>query len=209
MQRAAQQGFQVLVLICLSAATAADYLDTVPLFWRTLYPDGGEGLYCGGQFKRFDRRYNIEHVFPMAWVTKSLHCGDRRRCRSSSKQFNRIESDMHNMYPARKDLNKRRGAMGYGIVKGERWIEPGCDLEIDTRVRRVEPRPAVRGDIARAMLYMADRYKLRLYRRQRELMLQWDRADPPDAREKQHNRRVKAVQGQGNPWIEKYTGSRQ
>lgn len=202
MKGAVVQGFRVLVLLCLSAVAAADYLETVPLFWRTLYPDGGTGLYCGREFKRFDRRYNIEHVYPMSWVTRNLRCGDRKRCRATSERFNLIESDMHNMYPARKDLNKRRGSMGYGLIKGERWVEPGCDMEIDTRARRVEPRPAVRGDIARAMLYMADRYDLKLYRRQRELLLQWDRADRPDADEKAHNRRVKAVQGWGNPWIE-------
>jgi len=180
----------------------ADYLQTVPTFWRTLHPDGGEGLYCGRDFERFDRRYNIEHVFPMSWVAKSLRCGDRKRCRATSELFNRIESDMHNMFPARKDLNKRRGSMGFGLVSGERWVEPGCDMEIDNRARRVEPRPAVRGDIARAMLYMADRYDLKLYRKQRELLQRWERSDPPDAAEIERNRRVKSAQGWGNPWIE-------
>ena len=190
-----------LSFLFLSPLSQADYLETIPAFWKNLYPDGGEGLYCGKKFRRFDRRYNIEHVFPMAWVTRSLRCGDRQQCRAHSKLFNLIESDMHNMYPARKDLNKRRGAMAYGIVKGERWIEPGCDMEIDRRARRVEPRPEVRGDIARAMLYLADRYSLKLYRRQRELLERWKRADPPDAAEKARNQRIKVVQGWGNPLI--------
>jgi deoxyribonuclease-1 len=190
----------ILFLLLLPVARG-DYLETVPLFWKTVYPDGGKGLYCGKKFKRFDRRYNIEHVFPMSWVARSLKCGDRQHCRKVSDRFNRIESDMHNMYPARKDLNKRRGAMAYGIVAGEKLVEPGCDLEIDERARRVEPRPAVRGDIARAMLYMADRYGLRLYRRQRELLERWERADPPDEGEIARNRRIRAVQGWGNPWI--------
>lgn len=192
----------VVLLLLFSPLVQSDYLETVPVFWKTIYPDGGKGLYCGRKFKRFDRRYNIEHVFPMAWVTKSLRCGDRQRCRARSELFNLIESDMHNMYPARRDLNRRRGAMAFGLIKGERWVEPGCDMEIDHRARRVEPRPAVRGDIARAMLYLADRYNLKLYRRQRELLERWHRADPVDAGEKVRNRRIKAAQGWGNPWIE-------
>jgi deoxyribonuclease-1 len=93
--------------------------------------------------------------------------------------------------------------MGYGLIRGERWVEPGCDMEIDTRARRVEPRPAVRGDIARAMLYMSDRYGLKLYRRQREILERWNRQDPPDDAERARNRRIKRVQGWGNPWIER------
>ena len=189
--------------LLLGGPVRADYLETIPLFWKTVYPNGGKGLYCGRKFRRFDRRYNIEHVFPMGWVVHQLHCGDRKRCRARSRRFNVIESDMHNMYAARRDLNKRRGSMMFGLIKGERWVEPGCDLEIDARRHRVEPRPAVRGNIARAMLYMADRYDLKLYRRQREMLERWNREDPPDAAEKARNRRIKRVQGNGNPWIEK------
>ena len=195
-------GMLAVVLFSLTAGARSDYLEDIPLFWRTLYPHGGKGLYCGKKFGRYDRRYNIEHVFPMAWVIRELRCGDRQHCRDRSARFNEIESDMHNMFPARRDLNRRRGAMAYGIVQGERWVEPGCDFEIDERHRRVEPRPAVRGDIARAMLYMADRYDLKLYRRQRELMRRWNREDPPDAAEKARNRRIRRLQGNGNPWID-------
>ncbi len=138
----------------------------------------------------------------MGWVARQLHCGDRRQCRRRSRLFNRIESDMHNMYPARKDLNRDRGSYAYGIIKGERWVEPGCDFELDHRHHRAEPRPAVRGDIARAMLYMADTYDLKLFRRQRDLLLKWHRQDPPDREERRRNRIIRRIQGNGNPWIE-------
>jgi len=179
-----------------------NYLDTIPIFWRTLYPDGAEGLYCGERFPARDRGYNIEHVYPMSWVTRALRCGDREACRRGSPRFNEIESDMHNMYPARKDLNKARGAYPYREIRGEHHIERGCDLEIDHRARVVEPRPASRGNIARAMLYLADRYQLQLYARQRALLLEWHRADPADDEERRRNRLIAAVQGNGNPWIE-------
>lgn len=197
---------QVILLLCLASLTACaqaqQYLDVIPVFWRTLYPDGGEGLYCGTHFAARDRDYNIEHVYPMGWVARALRCGDRETCRRTSPRFNTIESDMHNMYPARRDLNKARGAYPYREIRGEDRVEPACDLEIDHRAKVVEPRPAARGNIARAMLYMADRYDLEIYRRQRELLLQWHRADPVDEAERRRNRRIAALQGNGNPWIE-------
>jgi deoxyribonuclease-1 len=197
---------RLVILLLLSPLVACaedrDYLDTIPVFWRTLYPDGGEGLYCGAGFRAYDRSYNIEHVYPMSWVGKALRCGDRQRCRRESRRFNQIESDMHNMYPARKDLNRERGSYPFRELRGERHVERGCDLEIDHRARAVEPRPAARGNIARAMLYMADRYDLEIYERQRRLLLQWHREDPPDEAERARNRAIERVQGSANPWID-------
>ncbi len=188
-----------IMLLAVSQYSMADYLKTIPVFWKNLYPNGGISLYCGKKFNRGDRRYNIEHVFPMSWVTRSLRCGRRAQCRANSSRFNRIEADMHNMYPADKKLNAARGSMSYGILKGERWFKKHCDLEIDEAKRRVEPKPAARGEIARAMLYMADRYNLKLY--QRGMLLRWHRQDPPNALEKRRNRRIQQLQGQDNPWI--------
>ena len=191
-----------LVACAEGGAGSGNYLDTIPVFWRTLYPDGGQGLYCGRSFRPHDRSYNIEHVFPMSWVARALRCGDRQACRRKSPRFNQIESDMHNMYPARKDLNRERGSYPFREIRGENRVEPGCDLEIDHRDRAVEPRPAVRGDIARAMLYMAERYDLELFERQRRLLLDWHRSDPPDVAERERNRRIAKVQGTRNRWIE-------
>lgn len=197
----------MLLLVPLAAcaddgSAPAGYLDTIPLFWRTLYPDGGEGLYCGSGFRSHDRSYNIEHVYPMSWVARALRCGDRQACRRNSTRFNQIEADMHNMYPARKDLNRERGSYPFAEIRGEKWVEPGCDLEIDHRGRKVEPRPASRGNIARAMLYMEERYDLEIFERQRRLLLDWHRSDPPDAAERERNRRIARVQGTTNRWIE-------
>ena len=195
----------IVLLFCLAPALACagerKYLDTIPKFWRTLYPDGGQGLYCGGHFPPRDREYNVEHVYPMSWVARALRCGDRQACRRKNARFNEIESDMHNMYPARKDLNRERGSYPFREIRGERHVERGCDLEIDHRARVVEPRPAVRGNVARAMLYVADRYDMKIYERQRRMLLQWHRSDPVDDAERRRNRQIARVQGNPNPWI--------
>ncbi len=184
------------------AAEPPAYLAAIPVFWAELYPDGGRSLYCGRPFKRGDRQVNIEHVYPMGWVVRSLGCGTRKRCRRRSAMFNRIESDFHNLYPALREVNKARGAMKFDEIPGERWTFAGCDLEIDRRQRRVEPRTAVRGDIARAMLYMEGRYGLRIFKRQRAMLLRWHRDDPPDAAERTRNDRIERLQGRRNPWID-------
>lgn len=198
------------ILLCLLLFTVVaragepeGYRALIPVFWAELYPHGGTDLYCGRAFARYDRSVNIEHVFPMSWVAKALACGTRQQCRARSARFNIIESDMHNLYPAVRRWNEARGAMAYGEIPGEHWVAPGCDLEIDQRHRRVEPREAVRGDIARAMFYMEATYGLQIYARQRAMLLAWHRADPPDAQERLRNDRIERVQGTRNTFIDR------
>jgi len=184
-----------------SGPPGRNYLDSLRTFWQEIYPDGGKTLYCGYEFRPFDRKVNVEHVYPMSWVTRKLKCGKREQCRHSSRRFNLIESDMHNLYPALKEINEARGSMAFAEIPGEKHYRKGCDFEVDFRARRVEPSPGARGRIARAMLYMADEYGLDLYRRQRRLMEKWNREYPPDEEERRHNLAVKRIQGQANPYI--------
>ena len=67
-------------------------IDTYPealyLFWSKIYANGGKTIYCNQKFgSRKGKRINVEHVFPMAWVTKELKCGTRSQCQESSEQF--------------------------------------------------------------------------------------------------------------------------
>jgi deoxyribonuclease-1 len=106
------------------------------------------------------------------------------------------------MYPARRDLNKARGSYPFREIRGEERVARDCDLEIDHGARAVEPRPASRGNIARAMLYVADRYGLEIYGRQRRILLDWHAADPVDDEERRRNHLIAEVQGNTNHWIE-------
>ena len=109
---------------------------------------------------------------------------------------------MHNLYPARADVNQERGSMAFGIVRGEKRRYGKCDFEIDHGARIVEPRPEARGKIARAMLYMAEEYRLKIFPRQRRLLRRWHRAHPPDAEEKRRNDAIGRLQGNRNPYID-------
>jgi len=181
-----------------------DYREAKSLFWDQVYPKGYT-LYCRAKITQFRRDdINIEHVFPMAWVKNSLKCGTRNECRDSSPLFNQIEADMHNLYPSLAKLNYARQAYRFGVIKGEqRDFGNKCDFEISKRYRVAEPMPKVRGEVARAMFYMEDRYdQLFLYEKQADILLKWHESDPPSKEEKRRNDIIEKIQGNRNPYID-------
>jgi deoxyribonuclease-1 len=76
-------------------------------------------LFIIGDHLRDANRVNIEHVFPMSWVTRALSCGTRQQCRNTSKMFNRIEADMHNLFPALSEVNSVRSSFSFTKIGGE------------------------------------------------------------------------------------------
>jgi deoxyribonuclease-1 len=199
-------GISVSFSMSMQQTAFEDYREALPVFWAKVYGEGGETLYCGRRFgPNKGGAINVEHVFPMSWVMKKFGCRNRTQCRRSSPQFNRIEADMHNLYPSIATINEARGAMGYGMVLGEHRRYGACDFEVDKDRRKVEPRRKVRGNIARAMFYMADTYDLKIFRRQGELLKKWHREDPPDEEEQRRNNLIEQLQGTRNRFIDRPT----
>ncbi len=185
-----------------------DYRNARIVFWSKLYPHGGKTLYCREHFSNnHGQGINVEHVFPMSWVTKGLSCGTRNQCRKNSNVFNSIEADLHNLYPARTDVNEDRSSFRFGEVKGEnRNYGKSCDFEINSRARMAEPTSDVRGDIARAMFYMAYQYKqhgLVIFSSQGKILYQWHLSDPPNNDERNRNNKIESLQGNRNIFIDK------
>lgn len=188
-------------------ASIADYKSAREVFWQELYPDTSETLYCGSKVHSDQRRgVNIEHVFPMSWATNGLNCGTRKQCRQSSSMFNLIEADLHNLYPALTEVNASRSSFRFGEIKGERRsFGAECDFEVDQRRRMAEPRPAVRGEIARAMFYMAWQYQdqgLTIFSRSGKILQEWHNADRPTQQERRRNDRIERLQGKRNHFID-------
>ncbi|MFT5572426.1 MAG: deoxyribonuclease-1 [Cryomorphaceae bacterium] len=185
----------------------SNYKDARKVFWSSVYPSSGQTLYCGLGFDSSRRSgINVEHVFPMSWATKGLNCGTRKQCRASSQRFNIIEADLHNLYPAREDINKARSSFRFGEIRGEiRRFGRDCDFEVSSSESIAEPAPKVRGEVARAMFYMADRYKaegLVIFKSQARVLLKWHKADPPTEQERLRNDRIELLQGNRNPFID-------
>lgn len=184
-----------------------DYEQARKVFWDELYVEGGKSLYCAADFSSRHRQgFNVEHVFPMSWVTRAMSCGTRKQCRSRSAQFNRIESDLHNLYPSLTVVNAARSSYRFAEIRGEaREFGESCDFEVDRKRRLAEPADEVAGDIARAMFYMAYQYQgvgLQIFAKTGRLLQQWHNSDPPDDQEISRNTRIEKLQGNRNPFID-------
>nr|WP_255420594.1 endonuclease [Arsenophonus endosymbiont of Aleurodicus floccissimus] len=64
-----------------------------------------------------------------------------------------------------------------------------------------EPRNEVKGQVARVMFYMYDRYNLTMSKQQQQLLMAWDRQFPVNRWEKLQNERIGKITGHYNPFF--------
>lgn len=154
-------------------------------------------------------RMEWEHVVPFATFARSFACytedrphGQSRRehCVNVEPALRDMEGDMHNLFPSLGQVNALREDFELTEIEGEAHLG-GCDFELDVRARTAEPRPAVRGELARAYLYMHATYGVPLSDEARARFVRWHRADPPTVFERERNRRIAALQGNENPFV--------
>ena len=160
------------------------------------------------------QRLEWEHVMPAFKFGKVLHCwrepickrsngrpfGGRKCCSKVSLVFKKMESDMHNLFPAIGEVNGDRSNYPFGEISGESRKYGQCDVEIKRKV--VEPTEKVRGDIARAYFYMSYQYKIPLLEKKEDILRMWHVMDPPDIWEMNRNSRIEEKQGNRNPFID-------
>ena len=171
------------------------------LFWGRVYPEGGFTFYCGESFE--DKTgLNVEHIYPASWMAAFLGCGTRKQCRKTSERFNRMEADLHNLYPSRADINRARSNYRFAIIEGEEREFGECDFERDRSDKIAEPRPITRGNIARAIFYMHKEYGLPVDSRDIDLLKEWNRDDPPTCNEMRRNNIIEEIQGTRNRFID-------
>jgi deoxyribonuclease I len=164
------------------------------------------------------KRLEWEHVVPAeafgqsfaSWREGHPTCTTRhgkafrgRACaRKVSDEFRRMEADLYNLVPAIGEINARRQNYSMAMLPGEARDFGRCDVEIANR--KIEPRPEIRGDIARIYFYMDAAYPGHgvISRKNRALFSAWDKADPVDAAECQRARRIANAQGNTNPFVD-------
>ncbi|HVH45937.1 MAG TPA: endonuclease [Labilithrix sp.] len=137
-----------------------------------------------------------------------------RKCAGKSPEFSRMEGDLHNLFPVVGEVNAIRGDLPVGILdppdRTPAHHKPTNDVFTfgacrSTIARGVFlPRPEVRGDIARASLYMERAYPSHLSfdDGHRQLFERWSAEDPPDSWERERNRAITECQGNANAFIE-------
>ncbi|KAK9099868.1 hypothetical protein Scep_023298 [Stephania cephalantha] len=134
-------------------------------------------------------------------------------------------TDLHNIRPADVNVNSSRGNKYYGeCLSSNACVKPASKeaaYDTETDNERWAPPSQVRGDIARALLYMAVRYgfnqnneSLNLHlsdspsMKNREMgllstLLKWNELDPPSRAEKIRNNRVCLLyQHNRNPFVD-------
>lgn len=155
-------------------------------------------------------RSEVEHIIPISWVGKQLKCwqqGGRKNCQATDPLFNKIEGDLFNLTYAVGQINAMRSDLPFGMVSSDIQGQFGqCDIKIDTKNRKVQPKTTIRGDIARVAFYMADRYNLKLSKQDQQLYLAWHQQDPVSALELERHQRIAKLTGRSNPFV---TGEKQ
>ena len=159
---------------------------------------------CGYEIRHNERRaqrIEAEHIVPAYILGKDLPCwkiGGRRYCRQRSKEFRTRENDLHNLVPAIGEINEDRSNYTYAVIPGEKRDYGSCNVEIDTEHHTIEPKPSIRGDIARIYLYMVDKYHLKIPQSQMTLYHRWDKKDPMDLWEYIRSIKIDAIYNDHN-----------
>lgn len=167
-------------------------------------------------------RIEWEHAVPAAafgrsfveWQSGSERCVDGkgkrfkgRKCARTSADFARMEGDLHNLFPVVGEVNGLRGDLPMGLLDAHRRDRATfrfgkCASAIESGV--FMPRREVRGDLARAYKYMDAVYPGRgiIDETHRAVFDRWDAEDPPDAWERERNKRIAERQGNANAFID-------
>ncbi len=109
---------------------------------------------------------------------------------------------MHNIVPALGEINADRSNYHFDVIAGDHVEYGACKFQVDSGLRIVEPRDAVKGQIARMYFYMHQRYGLQLSEALQRRYLQWDAQFPVTAAwEMERDRQIARVMGHHNPFV--------
>lgn len=159
-----------------------------------------------GKVNERAKRIEWEHIVPAWEFGHQLQCwqtGGRKACKKVPK-FKVMEGDLHNLVPAIGEVNGDRSNYKFGIVTGEKRVYGQCDAEVDFKAKAFEPKPEVRGDIARTYFYFEKKYGLKISRKQRQLFTTWAKEDPVSKSECQIHEQKAKHQGWQNQFVQSH-----
>jgi len=153
--------------------------------------------------------YSREHVYARSWMPGGPY--------NSGNQP--PDNDQHNLFPVNQDkVNAVRSNYPFGEITtvNESYLEAKLGLNSSNR-KVYEPRESFKGDVARALMYMAVSYNgyngktwtipdyisnSIPYGQDMDVLLKWHFQDPPDAHEIARNEYIYDLQGNRNPFID-------
>jgi hypothetical protein len=167
------------------------YFGARKALWGTIDGDGrrARGLYTGEEIEYFKQPLPntgaIEHAWPMTRLPS------------------RARSDLHHMFGVIGEARAARLNLRYGRVRVAVWSRGGSQAGPGSRVKPVfEVRKQTRGDIARAIFYVATMYELNIPSAEESALREWHKQDPPDKGEVRRNDRVAKLQKSRNPFVD-------
>lgn len=153
-----------------------------------------------------------EHTWPQSWMPSNMGNPNWPNAPGTSKELPEY-NDLHNLFPAHQaNANGRRSNNPFDEVVTPTYTAPtGLGIVGRDSASRVayEPRPEQKGDVARALFYMAACYhgigglNWSIPSQQNvDLLKQWHQMDPPDDFEIARNEFIAQTQGNRNPFID-------
>ena len=159
-----------------------------------------EHVFPAAQFGHFRRCWRQPEAYRACRDKDGGSVSGRECCLRVDETFVIAHNDLQNLIPAVGLINGDRRDYSWGLVPGGKRYGR-CGIRIDAAGRRVQPPDALRGDIARIMLYMRDTYGLRLSRQDEQLFAAWNDLDSVDAWELKRQQRIARLQGMENRYV--------
>lgn len=142
----------------------------------------------------YDNSMNAEHIWPQGYFNQAYP----------------MKADLHHLAPTFITPNGMRGSYPFGVAGDAVYSTSAGSILAGTG--EFEPADAVKGNVARAMLYFVTRYHDRniddgmdyeeFWTDRIPMFLRWNRQDPPDAAERRRNDLIESYQGNRNPYID-------
>ena len=149
--------------------------------------------YINGRYQFPNHKdFNVEHTFP------------KSRFKHESK-YDMMVSDLHNLYPVHSETNALRGHYLFNDLPGDQNYISFCKTSEFGQINGnyfFEPPLSHKGNVARAMLYFALRYKMKLMKKELDILLAWNERDPVDKKEQIRVERIFKIQFNRNPFID-------
>ena len=124
-----------------------------------------------------------------------------RKCAEKmNKDFQLMQADMYNLYPAIGAVNAIRSNFQYAELPTAEITFGACPMKIEGK--KAEPPEYTKGAIARTYLYFEEEYpQFRMSDQQKKMMQAWDKMYPVDEWECERARRIQKLQGNSNRFV--------
>ena len=124
-----------------------------------------------------------------------------RKCAEKmNKDFQLMQADMHNLYPAIGAVNAVRSNFQYAELPEAEATFGSCPMKIEGK--KAEPPAYTKGVIARTYLYFDEEYpQYHMSDTSKKMMQAWDKMYPVDAWECEREKRIEKLQKNANRFV--------